>query len=270
MAVDDPNYKIYHLYYQARYYVNSAGSVTFNSGAPITSNFNVFAGLNPTGTLRVFALLNGFNATTDATYLFDITLTTSYVTTSTIRVVHSSGSSASFQLSSIQYSLIGYNEQDAESWPFPAIRITLSTISPGSPFTSNTSLLQSYNTFWGLTSLRILSNPFISYNTTLTIGTSISLTTTNSPSSYSMTAFLFEFKECNSSTTPYYRIASDLCYDICPDREYESSVQNTCESCVHYDCLKCIANGTCTSCDATNDHRTLNAFGRCEPSIGYY
>lgn len=109
LAIDDPQYKIYHLYYSAQYYVNSAGAVTFDSANPITSNFNVFAGLSSTGTLKVFALLNGFNATTDATYIFDITLTTSYQTTSVIRVVQSSGSAASFQLSSIQYCLIGYN-----------------------------------------------------------------------------------------------------------------------------------------------------------------
>lgn len=76
-------------------------------------------------------------------------------------------------------------------------------------------------------------------------------------------AFLFEFKECNSSTTPYYMVAEDLCYDICPNRYYESNAQKTCENCTNYDCFKCIANGTCTTCDNTTDHRQLNAYGRC-------
>lgn len=76
-------------------------------------------------------------------------------------------------------------------------------------------------------------------------------------------AFLFEFKECNSSSTPYYMVAEDLCYDICPNRYYESNAQKTCENCTNYDCLKCIANGTCTTCDNTTDHRQLNAYGRC-------
>lgn len=142
LAVDDPKYKIYHLYYAARFYVNSQGSNSFNSLAPITSDFTVASGLNTSGTLRAFALLTGFNASSDATYLYDLTLTASYTALGKFRVVMSSGSSTTIQVSSIQYSLMGYNEEVSQSWPFPAIRITFGSFTPSAPFSSNTSLIE--------------------------------------------------------------------------------------------------------------------------------
>lgn len=45
----------------------------------------------------------------------------------------------------------------------------------------------------------------------------------------------------------------------------------TCENCTAYDCLKCISNGTCTSCDNSSDHRQLDtSTGRCIPLDGFY
>jgi hypothetical protein len=191
LAINDPNYKIYHFYYGARFYVQNEGSNSFNVMAPITSNFGVDPGMNTTGTLRSFALLTGFNASSDASYLFDIKITASYLSANVFTVVQSSGATSTIQLSSVRYSLIGYNEEESQSWPFPAIRVTFSTFNPGAPFASNTSLLQEYNTFWGLTWLNISSTPSLQFNSTLTPSTSISASSTNTPSSFEWTALLF-------------------------------------------------------------------------------
>lgn len=41
-----------------------------------------------------------------------------------------------------------------------------------------------------------------------------------------------------------------------------------CKNCTSFDCLKCSANGSCTTCDAT---RALNnATGKCDPLSGYF
>ena len=67
-------------------------------------------------------------------------------------------------------------------------------------------------------------------------------------------------------------VATDTCYDICPIRYYQdTTVPNTCQLCINYDCKKCSSTGDCTSCSSTSDFRSLNSgTKRCDPLIGYY
>lgn len=71
-------------------------------------------------------------------------------------------------MKALVYTLIGYNEEESLSWPFPAIRVTYNSFSPSSPFVSNLSILQSYNTFWGLTELKISSDNFLEFDSDMT------------------------------------------------------------------------------------------------------
>lgn len=81
---------------------------------------------------------------------------------------------------------------------------------------------------------------------------------------------IFLFKECNS-TTPYYLIANDTCYDTCPSNYYQDNTQYLCVKCTYYDCESCSSNGSCTACSNSTHFRVLNtATNRCDPMIGYY
>jgi cysteine-rich repeat protein len=85
------------------------------------------------------------------------------------------------------------------------------------------------------------------------------------------TIVIFEFKECDP-TTPYYMLATDICYDICPARYYGDS-QFLCQPCPlsSYDCYQCNSSGLCTTCSNSTDFRVMNSStNRCNPMPGYY
>lgn len=80
---------------------------------------------------------------------------------------------------------------------------------------------------------------------------------------------VYEFKECDT-TTPYYMMTGDTCYDICPARYY-GDAQFLCQKCVNYDCYQCSSAGACTVCSNSSDFRVMNtSTNRCDPMPGYY
>jgi hypothetical protein len=268
LILDDRFTKIVHFYAAARYYVQNAGTNIYNTANPVVNLFGLPA-INTVGATRVFVLLNGFNATANSpTNSFDFKLVPQYPSSTTLRVTTSSANSETIQISSLCYCIIGYNENDMQVWPFPAARITIGTFNLGSPFADANSVFETYNTFWGMNWLTITGLNTLAWDSQLTVHTNIAGSTSATGSLFTWTGLAFEFKECNA-TTPYYLQSQDLCYDICPNRYYENNTQMLCLTCANYDCLKCLANGTCTSCDSTNDHRDLSA-GRCVPQTGYY
>lgn len=265
MILDSGFTKITHFYGAARYYVQNYGTNSYDSANPIVNNFGL-PSINTVGTTRLFVLLNGFNGTSasNTSYSFDIAMSPQYIGSSTLRVTTASGNAVSIELNSLCYCIIGYNEDNALIWPFPAARITLGSFDLSTPFTGSAATLDSFNTFWGVDSLNTSSLTTINWDSTLTPLTQISATTSQTGSSYTLAGMSFEFKECNASITPYYMISEDKCYDICPDRYYEDNGYMVCVNCTNYDCLKCVSNGTCTTCDNTTDFRVLNAStGRC-------
>lgn len=152
LILDTAFTKITHFYASARFYVQNSGNNTYDSSNPIISNFGLPGGLNTTGTVRALAMLNGFNATaSSSTNSFDLRLTASYISATTFRVKAESTIFTPLYLSSIIYCIVGYNEDAAQEWPFPAGRITLGTFTPYTPFTDSNSIFESFNTFWGLT-----------------------------------------------------------------------------------------------------------------------
>jgi hypothetical protein len=80
---------------------------------------------------------------------------------------------------------------------------------------------------------------------------------------------VFQFKECDP-VTPYYLMANDTCYDVCPGNYYNNA-QSLCIQCANYDCYHCSSAGPCTACSNSTDFRVLNATtNRCDPLPGYY
>ena len=272
LILDSAFTKMTHFYGSARYYVQNYGTSNYDTINPVINNFGLPA-INTVGTTRIFVFLNGFNATSSSatSYSFDIAMVPQYIGSSTLRVTTTSNNAATIQISSLCFAIIGYNENDAMAWPFPAARISLGTFDLSTPWTDVNSTYETYNTFWGIRALNTTGLTTIDISTSLTPQTSVTASTTQAGSSYNLVGLSFEFKECNASSTPYYMVSQDLCYDICPSRYYENNGQMICSSCTNYDCLKCLSNGTCTTCDNATDHRVLDtSTGRCVPDVGYY
>ena len=75
---------------------------------------------------------------------------------------------------------------------------------------------------------------------------------------------------CSSCTADYYFRADRLCYTTCLARFFPNSSSQFCELCP-FDCFICDQAGACLSCDAANDHRSLNTnTSRCNPLEGYF
>jgi hypothetical protein len=103
----------------------------------------------------------------------------------------------------------------------------------------------------------------------VTTNVSIGVTSNNHFLYFQFAYFVIEEYWC-CDNTPYLLIANNTCYDDCPNYYYDDTTNMLCQACP-YDCLKCLANGTCTLCDNTIDHREMNtATGRCVPVEGYY
>jgi hypothetical protein len=76
----------------------------------------------------------------------------------------------------------------------------------------------------------------------------------------------FKWRTCNGNYT-FFILATQLCYDICPDYYYPDLSNNLCQPC-YYTCLTCSTSSLCTSCDPlTNRHLNTNA---CLPDQGYF
>jgi proprotein convertase subtilisin/kexin type 5 len=75
---------------------------------------------------------------------------------------------------------------------------------------------------------------------------------------------------CGVCLSGFYLRLDDMCYSTCPERYYADVLTRTCKACL-YDCYTCSGPTACLSCNATTDHRALNATSnRCEPVQGYF
>lgn len=75
---------------------------------------------------------------------------------------------------------------------------------------------------------------------------------------------------CQNCSLGYFLREDLFCYPTCPDRFYADDSSRTCKPCP-YDCLNCIPDGKCLTCDQANDHRVRNdSTGRCIALSGFY
>ena len=154
------------------------------------------------------------------------------------------------------------------AWPWPAARATVGNFLTSSPYSDSGNLIQTYNTFWGVSYLKTSNQNSLTFSSSFAVNTSI--TGVSVDQSFEWKFIVFEVKECDAST-PYYMTSEDKCYDICPNFYYESNSDKLCKACnaSAYDCLKCVTNQTCSSCDPNT--RVLNSItNRCDPKPGYY
>jgi hypothetical protein len=135
-------------------------------------------------------------------------------------------------------------------------------------YTNPQSNIRNYNTIIGIKQYHIFNQASLNYATNI-IPNSIVSANTNIYIEYSyFDILIFTFNYCPSST-PYYMVNENLCYDMCPQRYYPDSYAE-CRQCL-YDCYQCAGPNSCLLCNATNDKRVLdNISGRCRPINGYY
>jgi hypothetical protein len=63
----------------------------------------------------------------------------------------------------------------------------------------------------------------------------------------SVPQFQVRFRLCDPTTNPYYNIADQLCYPICPKLNYQNSTNFICYPCAS-NCLTCMNSTICTEC----------------------
>ena len=101
--------KITHFYGSARYFVQGVGTADYDIANPVINNFDIPT-INTATTTRVFAFINGFNATApNSTYAFDLQMTASYPSSGVLRVETATRNNQTIQMSSLSITLIGYN-----------------------------------------------------------------------------------------------------------------------------------------------------------------
>ena len=127
--------------------------------------------------------------------------------------------STQVQVATIWASIIGFNINDAMSWPWPALGISYSYFAPSGPYVDINGSFQSYNTFWGNTWFGISNIPNLQWSSTLNIGSSVTAASTFAFNNMQFFGFTLTYKEC-VTTTPYYMTSQGLCYDICPNLYY--------------------------------------------------
>ena len=95
-------------------------------------------------------------------------MSANYPTSGILRVETTSNNNETIQFSSLIFSIIGYNEQDTLSWPFPAAQITFGTFTTASSFLDNNNLFETWNTFWGLHGINITGNSQLAFDSRVT------------------------------------------------------------------------------------------------------
>lgn len=93
----------------------------------------------------------------------------------------------------------------------------------------------------------------------------------NSFKAFGFNYLIMEEQYCGD-LTPYLMVATNICYDVCPERYYNNDTSMECTPC-SVDCYNCTTNGngSCTLCNATYDFRVFNNVTlRCDPLPGYY
>ena len=195
MIIDSSFTKITHFYSSGVYYVDNFGSNPYDAANPIINNFGIPA-INTVGTTRLFIFVNGFNATSNSntSYSFDIHMNAQYIGSSVLRVTTTSSNAVTIMFNGFSFAVIGYNEGDTMSWPFPAARISLGTFDLSSPWVDSNSTFETYNTFWGLKSFNTSGLTTVNWDSSLTPQTSVTFSTTQPGSSYTFVGLAFEFK----------------------------------------------------------------------------
>ena len=117
-----------------------------------------------------------------------------YIGSSVLRVTTTSSNAVTIMFNGFSFAVIGYNEGDTMSWPFPAARISLGTFDLSSPWVDSNSTFETYNTFWGLKSFNTSGLTTVNWDSSLTPQTSVTVSTTQPGSSYTFVGLAFEFK----------------------------------------------------------------------------
>jgi hypothetical protein len=140
-------------------FVYGTTGTVLNSATPYTTSFGMPV-MNITGTMRAFVAWKGFNFTApDSNMQLDMQASAYFSSSTSLSLTITTSVTGDIILGGAFFALIGYNVEETEEWPFPAARLNYNTFAGanGSPglYTNTSSLMQDYNTFWGLTRLYI-------------------------------------------------------------------------------------------------------------------
>jgi hypothetical protein len=103
----------------------------------------------------------------------DIKIASFYSSSVVLQVDITSSTATILNLASVAVWIIGFNIQDAMAWPWPAIKATVGSFLTNSPFSDTGNLIQTYNTFWGVSYLKTTNQASLTFNSSLAVNTSI-------------------------------------------------------------------------------------------------
>lgn len=131
--------------------------IIINTANPWVSTYTL-AGLGTTGTLQAFLAWKGFNLTLpDSSLRLDLQVTWTFTSYTDLEVTISTTAPGDITFQAGFFSLICYNVEDTAAWPFPAAILNYNTFAGANStpaiYTDTNSIMQDYNTFWGLTRL---------------------------------------------------------------------------------------------------------------------
>jgi hypothetical protein len=205
MLIDSPlSNKLTHLYSIGSYFIQNAATQSFDSTTPANTLFNIPT-INIATAYKLLVGMNGINAScTNASFLIDIKITSRYTTSNLLEVNFTSASTTSINLGSIAVWIIGFNIQDAMAWPWPATIATTGNFLTNAAYSDLGNIVQLYNTFWGISTLKTNTQASLIFDSNLVVNTSISGTSFDPNFEWIFT--IFQVKECDS-TTPYYMMS---------------------------------------------------------------
>jgi hypothetical protein len=230
--------------------------------------------LNLTGGLTVWNTFVGMDASLSANKEIDLYVAVTAPSTTSITYKVSTISVVSFYLTSVIVGafLFNYNELNAGTRP---ARITLGSISSVNgantlSYTDSGNIVRSYNTIMGMFSHHITSQANWQEKCTITPSTSITASSSYAFSYFALAYLIFQFPACPTAT-PLLYVSTLTCYNVCPIRYVANYTYNECDACPTYDCYTCYLNGSCATCSAAADFRSLNTTTmRCVALSGYY
>lgn len=207
---------------------------------------------NSSGTYQLWITMAGVDATLASNNKIDLYPNAMVTNATTITYTVSTISTVSFYLRSVLLHAFIYNRNELSSLARPMLvtqanfscLYNSSTLSYADPQSN----VRNYNTIIGIKQYHIFNQASLQYTTNI-LPNNIVSASTNIYIEYSFFDILiFTFNYC-PSTTPYYMVSQNICYDVCPQRYYTDSY-GECQQCL-YDCYLCIGKDNCTACNET-------------------